>query len=222
MSYTALITREVEVASPLARGCRQAGIELIGQSFIETKALALPAALPQAQWIFFSSAQAVKFFFTQQPTVAAHTKLAAIGRGTARHLARYGTVTFVGSAADTAVVAEEFASVVNGDTVLFPVSDQSVRTVQQALPSEQVHDVLCYATRPKPAPVGHCDVVVFSSPSNVSAYFEANTLTDHQSVIAFGSTTAARIAQFSQKPVAVLGALDDESILAAIKSALGC
>ena len=222
MSYTALITREVDVTSPLARGCRQAGINLLGQSVIETKSVHFATPLPQAAWIFFSSAQAVKFFFEQKPTLLAGTKLAAIGRGTARQLARFGEVSFVGSAADTTVVAQEFASLAKDEHVLFPVSDQSVRTVQQALPAAQAFDIVCYTTRSKPAPVGHCDVVVFSSPSNVIAYFEANTLADHQAVIAFGSTTAARLAHFTSKPVAVLGALDDESILAAIKSALGC
>lgn len=219
MSPTVLITRELAAHSPLARAARSEGWDLRGISFIHTKKKALPRSLPATDWIFFSSGQAVKFFFQQRKSKP-KAALAAIGKGTARALKEFGNPAFVGADGSTEEVAKAFAAHIGSASVLFPVSNASVRTIQLALPAEQVHEVVCYTTEEAPMSVGAPDVVVFSSPSNVEAYFKLNKATSHQKWIAFGATTAEKLAAFTHLPVSVLPKVDDEAIVSAIKSVL--
>jgi hydroxymethylbilane synthase len=219
MSASIFFTRDIEHHETLNKALLALGCEVIGQALIATQSVDLPKKLPATDWIFFSSKHGVHHFFAQNPKVKA-TKFAAIGEGTARELRKHTTVHFTGSAADTALVAAEFQEIVGLETVLFPVSDQSIRTVQQAIPSEQVHDVICYTTAHKPAQVGHPDIVVFSSPSNVYAFFEANTLLSSQRAVAFGKSTARALEANGVMKVSVAKGATDSAILDAIKAVL--
>lgn len=172
-------------------------------------------------WVFFSSKQAVAAFFKQEKYNPA-LKYGAVGKGTAEALARYGEARFVGTSSHTELVAKEFAQHAGSTTVLFPCSNISERTIQQALRAEQVLEVVCYTTTEVPTPVGHPDVLVFSSPSNVRAFFEANTLLAHQQVVVFGPSTAKQVAEFTSHAVVVLKQADTNSVLEAIKAALQC
>jgi hydroxymethylbilane synthase len=219
MNSTVLITREVTDHSPLARMARSEGWELQGIPFITTQRKALPKSIPATDWIFFSSGQAVKYFF-QQRKGKPKAALAAIGRGTARALKEFGEPAFVGADGSTHEVAKAFAAHIGEASVLFPISNASVRTVQLALKPEQVHEVICYTTEEAPKVVGTFDVVVFSSPSNVEAYFKHNAAKSYQKWIAFGATTAEKLAAFTQLPITVLPKIDDDAIAEAIKATL--
>lgn len=219
MSASIFFTRETEHHETLNKALLELGCEVLGQPLIATQAIALPASLPTTDWIFFSSKHGVFHFFAQQPKIGS-PRFAAIGEGTARELRKHAVVEFIGAAVDTSEVAAEFAKVAEKGTVLFPVSDQSIRTVQQALDASQGTDVICYTTAHKPTQVGHPDIVVFSSPSNVYAFFEANTLLSSQRAVAFGKSTARALEANGVVQISVAKGATDNAILDAIKAVL--
>jgi uroporphyrinogen-III synthase len=221
LSKTVFITREAGTYPDIEAALRPLGAELLEASFIRTEAVSFATPTQEFQWVFFSSKQAVRAFFKQEKT---HTQLryAAVGEGTAEVLRAFAPVSFVGQSTDTEKVALAFAQQLGQELVLFPSSNISERTIQKAIPAVQVLEVTCYTTLETPIAVGHPDVLVFSSPSNVRAFFSANTLLYHQQIIAFGPTTAKQVAAYSSHSVQVLNIVDSNSILEAIKAALLC
>ena len=64
---------------------------------------------PECDWIFFSSKNAVKFFFAKN-NVLGHQKIACVGDGTFKVLSKYvNRVDYVGNAIDTHLIGKEFA-----------------------------------------------------------------------------------------------------------------
>lgn len=221
MSKTVLITREAGTYPEIEAALRPLGASLLETSFIRTEPVDFTMPTHPFQWVFFSSKQAVRFFFKQEKPQA-HLHYAAVGDGTAEVLRAFAPASFVGQSTHTEEVALVFAQQLGQAVVLFPSSNISERTIQKAIPAEQVLEVTCYTTRENPIAVGHPDVLVFSSPSNVRAFFGANTLLHHQQIIAFGPSTAKQMAAFSSHPVQVLSTADSKSIVEAIKAALLC
>lgn len=165
------------------------GFAVIEQPMIRTEAIAFDPMLPACNWIFFSSRNAVRFFYAAQPVITDH-QLAAIGKGTALELEKYGQCSFAGESNDTQAVAKQFVSIAGDSLVLFPQSSESLRTIQSLLKPSQIIDLLCYKTIPSPVKIAPSDILIFTSPSNVVAFFEMNTIAESQKIIAYGSSTA--------------------------------
>jgi len=219
MSTSIFVTREIADDSPLTQKVSALGCTITGEALIATETIERKESLPTSQWIFFSSKQAVHHFFSQYPEPKAK-KWAAIGEGTARELKKYGDVAFIGSATDTAEVAQEFARVIGNEKVLFPINDISVRTVQNALPESQVIDWVCYRTSQIPTEIGHYDIVVFSSPSNVDSYFQVNKWLSTQKAIAFGKSTGNRLREKGVESPIISNGVSDNALVHAIKTAM--
>ena len=219
MSTSIFFTREIADDSSLYKKISALGCTISGQALIATETIVRSEPLPTSPWIFFSSKQAMSHFFAQYPTPSAK-QWAAIGEGTARELKKYGDVSFVGSANDTAQVAKEFARMAGKDKVLFPINDISVRTVQSALPESQVIDWVCYRTSQTPTAVGYYDIVVFSSPSNVDSFLQANKWLSTQKAIAFGKSTANKLVEMGIDTPIVSQGVSDQALVNAIKTAL--
>jgi hydroxymethylbilane synthase len=102
-----------------------------------------------------------------------------MGSGSEEMLRRNGHFAdYVGEGNDTADVAEDFAKLANGTIVLFPGADSPMRSIQQGLSAEtKIIDLPVYETvlEEEVEPSG-ADVMVFTSPSNVEAYFADNLL----------------------------------------------
>jgi len=138
--------------------------------------------------VFFSSSNAVKAFFNQEE-VKENIKYAAIGNETAKTLTEFVKPNFIGEG-QTENVGAQFNSVLEkSDTVLFPISDKSNRTIQNTLDTSQIEEVVVYETKESPTNVEDCDAYVFTSPSNVNAFFKVNELPDVAKVIAIGKAT---------------------------------
>jgi hydroxymethylbilane synthase len=89
----------------------------------------------------------------------------------------------VGESTDTADVAADFAAVANGTAILFPGADNPMRSIQQGLSAEtKIIDLPVYETvlEENVEPTG-ADILVFTSPSNVEAYFVDNLLSRNKS-----------------------------------------
>ena len=149
----------------------------------------------QADWIFFSSKNGIEYFFRLNPTLSKETKFGVVGRGSEDALKQLGKkVSFVGESSDTAEVAEEFAAIANGQTIVFPSAKDSLRTIQQGLSAEtKIIDLTIYETiLEENVAQTYADVLVFTSPSNVDAYFADNLLEPGQQVVAIGKSTGKK------------------------------
>ncbi len=168
-----------------AAGCKTQGIALI-----ETKRINAPK-IPLVDWIFFASKHAVRHYLAQTK-IPDGTKIGAVGRVTSDELRKHKMPAhFIGASNDTQTIAKQFGALAGRSRVLFPQAKGSLRTVQLQMPQAKVIDIIVYETIAQPTdnlPV--CDVMVFTSPSNVDAYFEKNKLKPSQKIVAMGHATA--------------------------------
>ena len=124
-------------------------------------------------------------------------KFGVIGRASEEMLRRFGHVPdFNGEedGIDTQDIAKAFAKLANGSTILFPGAKDSLRTVQQALSKDtKIIDLPVYETEMEEdiAP-SLAEVLIFTSPSNVDAYFTKNLLEPGQQVICIGKSTGKK------------------------------
>lgn len=204
---TVFITREISETSYLRRALEKHGIEIEGRSLIRTFPIINkldPYILKHIDWLFFSSKNAIEYFFRLDPLVSKRTKLGVLGRASEDALRRFGRVPdFNGEeeGIDTVDIATEFAEIANGQTILFPGAKDSLRTIQKALSANtKIIDLPVYETvmedRVEPS---FADVLIFTSPSNVEAYFVLNLIEPEQKVICIGRSTAKRFDEMGMK-----------------------
>ncbi|MXV17199.1 hydroxymethylbilane synthase [Hufsiella ginkgonis] len=201
------ITRDLPESSYLRQWLTKHSIHIDDRSLIRT----FPTIhkldsyiLRNVDWVFFSSKNAIEYFFKLDPQFAKKTKFGVIGRGSEDALRRLGKKPeFNGEedGIDTADIAEAFAKIANGSTVLFPGAKESLRTVQRALtPDTTVIDLPVYETVIEDnVAQSFAKVLVFTSPSNVDAYFADNLLEPGQQVICIGRSTGKKFDEMGVK-----------------------
>lgn len=193
---TVFITRTLGAGSKFKELLSRAGWKVEGESLVEFSPLPF-REIPRADWIFFTSQNAVRFFFENienQNLAIPKSQWAALGEATARALAeRVGRVDFTG-AGDPAATAAAFKSQFHskGSVILFPAARHSRLSLQSMLEPDficirlEVYDNLPVAE----PPFSDAEVLVFTSPMNAETYFSKHTLLTFQRVIAIGQTTA--------------------------------
>lgn len=201
------ITREISETSYFRNALQKHNIEIDGRSLIRT----FPTInkldsyiLKHIDWIFFSSKNAIEYFFKLEPLLSKKTKLGVLGRGSEDALRRFGRVPdFNGEeeGIDTVDIALEFAELANGQTVLFPGAKDSLRTIQKALSAEtKIVELPVYETiMEDDIEPSYADVLIFTSPSNVEAYFAGNLLQPEQKVICIGRSTGRKFDEMGVK-----------------------
>jgi hydroxymethylbilane synthase len=193
-----LITRDLTEDSFFKNVLEGNGFVVKGISFIETNKVAFKE-IPTTDWVFFASANAVRFFFEQDPQLKPKTKFGAIGKSTEEELKKYNrNAAFVGSINDTKVVGKKFAKTVGAETVLFPQAKGGLRTIQQQFEDAgKLTDLTVYETvKKEDVKLPKVEVVVFTSPSNVASYFEKGKISNKQRVIAMGKSTEKKLQEF--------------------------
>lgn len=149
--------------------------------------------LPLVDWVFFYSKKGVHFFCQQLPSEKrlANIKLAAMGTGTATELKQYKlSPSFVGSG-HPAKTAQEFLQLAKGQKVAFVQSVHSRQSVQRLLYQEiDALDYIVYENILAPTTIFPTpDMITFTSPMNVKAFLQSNTIQKHQIIVAIGKTT---------------------------------
>jgi hydroxymethylbilane synthase len=190
-----LITRDLKEDSFFKNVLQGNGYEVNGISFIETKKIAI-ANVPQSDWVFFASSNAVDHFFEQNVELKPKTKFGVIGKSTEQELKKHNrNAAFVGSIPDTKVIGKKFAKAVGNETVLFPQAKGGLRTIQQQFEdATKLTDLVVYETVKKEnAKMPNAEILVFTSPSNVESYFEKGKVNDKQKVIAIGKSTEKKL-----------------------------
>ncbi|MFD2873581.1 hydroxymethylbilane synthase [Mucilaginibacter ximonensis] len=199
------ISREVSEQSYFRRALAKHNIQIDGRSLIRTVPVITkldPYILKYINWIFFSSKNAVEYFFQLNPVLPKDVKFGVMGAGSEEMLRRQGHFAdFTGLGNDSTEIAEEFAKIANGTNVLFPGAEESLRSVQKGLSSDtKVIDLAVYETVLEDEVEGSgADVLVFTSPSNVDAYFADNLLDPYQKVIAIGKSTGKKFEEMGVK-----------------------
>lgn len=150
----------------------------------------------QTDWIFFSSKNCVKHFFSQNPNLSANVKLGAIGGATHQAIKAKGyAADFVGTSTDTIAIGQEFANLVQKQSVLFPISSSSYRTVQKQFENqENLYDLIAYhSVENIEAKVPETDIIVLTSPSNAILYFRHHEASSDKTYIAMGNSTGKKL-----------------------------
>lgn len=195
---TAFISRAILPDSEFRAVLRAQGWGVFGQSFVELSPIAF-SEIPPGDWLFFSSQNAVRFFFQNLENQRIETPQArwgALGASTARLLGEHvGEVDFIGTGEPkgTAQLFRRHCARAqeSGTTVVFPAarrSRQSVLTLLQ-LDFHCIHFDI-YNNQPVSAPPQRAEnVLAFTSPMNAEAYFSQHPLLPEQRVAAIGGTT---------------------------------
>jgi hydroxymethylbilane synthase len=189
------ISRDLSEQSYFRRAVEKLGIEVEARSLIRTVPVITildPYILKNIDWIFFTSKNAVEYFFDLKPAFPKKVKFGVMGRGSEDSLRRQGHFAdYTGDDIDTADVAADFAAVANGQTILFPCAENSMRSIQQGLSADtKAIDLPVYETvLQESTEASEADILVFTSPSNVEAYFADNLLDPNQKIIAIGHST---------------------------------
>lgn len=193
------ISRDISEQSYFRRALEIHNINIEARSLIRTVPVITkldPYILKHVDWVFFSSKNAVEYFFQLEPLLPKQVKFGVMGSGSEEMLRRKGHFTdFVGVGIDPEDIANDFASLANGTTVLFPAAEVSMRSIQQRLSADtKIIDLPVYETvAEEEIELSSADVLIFTSPSNVEAYFTDNLLDPYQKVIAIGKSTGKKL-----------------------------
>ncbi|MES2268446.1 MAG: hydroxymethylbilane synthase [Bacteroidota bacterium] len=199
------ISRDISATSYFRKALEKHKIEIEARSLIRTVPVITKFdsyILKNIDWVFFTSKNAVEYFFKLSPQFPKKVKFGVMGAGSEDMLRRNGHFAdFVGESNDSADVAADFAELANGTTILFPGADNPMRSIQQGLSADtKIIDLPVYETvlEEEVEPTG-ADVMVFTSPSNVEAYFADNLLEPGQKVIAIGKSTGKKFDEMGVK-----------------------
>ena len=172
--------------------------------------------LPISDWIFFSSKHAVRYFFNQKPNIG-KVKFGCISKQTSAELRKYGHRSdFIGQSTDTKLIGKQFSSLVGSAKVLFPIAKESMQSVQQQLTKNTINLVV-YETLKQGIEVDtDTNILVFTSPSNVEAFFEKNKWQEHYKAVAMGEATETALYRKGIKKPAKPISFDDLGLLQCI------
>jgi hydroxymethylbilane synthase len=211
------VTRSFNEHDYLPKALGRLGFTVEGKSLIEFKQIKIKE-LPKTDWVFFSSKHAVRYFMNQKPEIG-NVKFGCIGTSTSAELRAFGKrADFIGQSTDTKLVGKQFSSKVGSAKVLFPIARGSMQSIQwQMVKRENVFNLEVYATLKQSVEVDESfDVLVFTSPSNVEAYFEKNKVFPAQQLIAMGESTGKALEKLKHKKYTMPVSFDDLGLVQAV------
>jgi hydroxymethylbilane synthase len=217
---TVFITRDLGEDSYFRNALTEHGFRVEGQSLISTSPVRF-SSVPPTDWIFFSSRNAVEYFFAQDPRIAEGTKFGVIGKGTEAALRSLGKIpSFVGRETNTYDTGTRFASVVGNGSVLFPQAKDSLQTIQKQLSfTSKVYDLYVYRTSIKENfSLPDAQIIVFTSPSNVTSFYNQTKIMPHQKTIAIGPATARELERYGIRNYTVPHSFDEVGLAEAVFS----
>ncbi len=186
------ISRTQKQAEHFFRSVSLCGYEVHGCSLTRYEQVPF-SGLPACDWIFFSSKNCVRYFFSQHPGIPAGIKVGSIGGATAAALKNKGVIAdFTGESNDTTLIGKQFADFVGNAKVLFPQSTASFRTIQkQFLSQKNLIDMVVYDTVEDLGANPHdSDIIVLTSPTNAMLYLRKKKALPDQLFISIGKSTA--------------------------------
>ncbi len=211
------VTKTFRENDYLPSALERLGFKIEGKSLIEFKQITIKQ-LPQTDWIFFSSKHAVRYFFNQKPKLG-NVKFGCIGTSTSAELRAFGKrADFIGQSTDIKLVGKQFSSKIGNARVLFPIARGSMQSIQwQMVKRDNVFNLEVYATLKHSVEIGSdAEIIIFTSPSNLEAFFEKNKLLPHQKVIAMGESTGKALQKLKIKVFTMPHRFDDLGLVRAV------
>lgn len=156
--------------------------------------------------LFISSIRAADFFLSKCTN---NSLIACAGEQTAQKLLdKYHLrADFIAQKSGNPIEeAHHFNTWRNGRRVCFPVSQLSVGTYTTNIPDSEKIILQVYATLFNEVQINSKDIYVFTSPSNVEAFFKNNSIGAKARVIAWGQTTNQAL---KEKNILVTTVLDE-------------
>lgn len=198
------ISRDITDNSYLFRALKKHNILLEGESLIRIYPIINkldPFILKHVDWVFFSSKNGIENFFSLEPRLSKKTRFAVVGRGSEAMLKQFGHVaSYTGQdeGIDTAEIGRVFAAMNPNTTVLFPRAKGSYKTIQSQMTEDiKVIDLPVYETvLADDISKSNAEVLIFTSPSNVDAYFVDNLIDPGQKVISIGYSTGKKLDEY--------------------------
>jgi uroporphyrinogen-III synthase len=188
---TVFISRDLEEDSVFKQHIAPKA-KVIGLSLIEFKALPF-GPLPACDWLFFYSKKGIHYCLSQLDHLEQLPPVGVIGQASADFLwAEYKIqAQFVGTGHPEAT-ALAFSKLVQDKKVIFAQAQHSKQSVQKLLGKNVILcDVITYQNEAKvDFKLPSIDVLVFTSPLNVKAYFDQYTYQSTQKIISIGRVTA--------------------------------
>ena len=185
-SFKVWISRELSNKSAFKRLIEKANGTITAQSLISKEVVSL-SSLPETDWVFVNSSFALDSITIHLEELR-EKKWAAFGKATASYLQKVGIEpTFIGEGSPKEV-AQQFFNKLGKETVFIPSSNLSLGTVQELIPASQKEVVTTYKTVYIKEKISDQDCLVFTSPSNVEAYFLVNRY-QNQKVVSIGPST---------------------------------
>lgn len=219
---TIFISRAQTKSSSFKKILEGAGHQVIGQSLIHFNIIPIED-FPASDWIFFYSQKGVQFLFQQIDTTQLRgKKIACLGAAAARALSVYGVNPhFIGNGNPTSV-AIQFLHEAKGTNVLFIQALHSRQSVQKILGSEiqsisravYINEIL------KDFDIPYCDVLAFTSPLNVNAYYTKYPPLEQQQVVAIGHTTEKALQSKGIHKVMIAKKAGEEAMARAVLSCI--
>lgn len=191
------LSRRPEPLGPFDQLLKHPGVKLIAEPLIRTTKIPF-SHTPQTKWIFFSSKNAIRYFFEQSPQLPEGVRYGVVSSASEAYLQSFGKSSdFVGHGTDLLKIAKDFADVLGNDSVLFPQAMDSLRTIQKQIAfTNTLYNLYTYKTIIRDDfDIPYTDVLIFTSPSNVEAYLRKYKIDLRQTVIAMGSSTKFKLAQ---------------------------
>ena len=204
LPQTVFISRDINESSYLYRALEKHNIKLEGESLIKIYPIINkldPFILKHVDWIFFSSKNGIENFFKLEPRLSKKTKFAVVGRGSEEMLKQYGhSAGYTGQdeGIDTEEIGRTFAQLHPNSIVLFPRAKGSLQTIQNQMSDDiKVIDLPIYETvLAENVSKSNAEVLIFTSPSNVDAYFADNLIDPDQRVISIGYSTGRKLEEY--------------------------
>lgn len=194
---TAFISRALMPDSDFRSVLRANGWGVFGQSFVMLSPMTF-TKIPAGDWLFFSSQNAVRFFFQNienQKLEIPEARWAALGASTARVLEGFTKrVDFVGTGEPKGTAQLFRRHCKNLDKIgpiIFPAARRSRQSVMMLLNLDfKCAHFEIYDNQPVANPAQRLEhILAFTSPMNADAYFSRHALLPEQQVVAIGGTT---------------------------------
>jgi len=210
------ISRSLEEESHFLKILQRQNHKVSHQSLIRFKKKKFEK-LPESQWIFFSSKNGVKHFFTQVKK-APERRYACIGQGTAQELQQKikQPIDFIGSGSAVSEIADHFLEEHKPESILFPIAENSARTIQKRLEGKAaLHDLIVYTnSKVDKFKDPYSNILVFTSPMNANTYYAKIGVDSDQVVVAIGYSTEQALIKLGVKNIRVAYAPDEVSLAA--------
>ncbi len=216
MKKTAFITRDLHPESIFLHRLSAAGWQVAGESLLSFSPLNF-GQLPVVDWVFFYSKKGIQYFF-QQEKINANLRYAVMGQASGAALQQQGiNPNFVGTG-EPESTAQAFQALAKGQRILFPCATNSRHSIRDLLGDNiEAYEVIVYHNeKRKDIAIRTEQVLVFTSPMNVEAYFDLHDLASGQQLLAIGETTASKLRALGFDDIKVANQADEMALAEAV------